>query len=94
MTVVASVKDRGLRLESIRIELAEARSKPPASRKIKSPHGDIEDPEIQTVEYELSSLVAEGEMLLVGPLESPWGLDEKRPHVWLLLRGGIVRGGK
>ncbi len=70
------------------ITLSERRTDTP--REIETPHGKIQDPEIQTLETVLTPKLKEGETLLVGPLSRPWSRKDD-PKLWLLLSLTVVK---
>ena len=90
VTLVPAVKDKALLLDTLAIELAERLPGADELRKIETPHGVVEDPEIRTVRYELKSPIGDKETLLVGPLRKPLGGDDS-PKVWLLISGEILK---
>jgi hypothetical protein len=85
---------RDVLLDDLKISLTEPRQTGPHGepifRKIETPFGQVEDPDLRTVSVTLHPLVNPGETLLVGPFSKPWS-GKDGPKVWVELRARIVR---
>lgn len=79
----ATLAEGRVKLECV-VELSEMKKTPATLKKVETPIGAIEDPEIQTLRYRISPTLAAGEAALVGPLRRPWSSKEDA-RLWVVV---------
>jgi len=77
--------------EMFEFSMSQPRRKPAEMKKVQTPHGEITDPEFQTVKYTLRTSVKDGDTVLIGPLDKPWG-GKDDPKLWILVTAKVIPG--
>jgi hypothetical protein len=83
LEIKPSLSEGRVRLDCA-LELAEMRGKLPSIKKIETPIGTVEDPEILRLKYRMAPVLAADELALIGPLRRPWS-EKEDPRVWVIL---------
>jgi hypothetical protein len=86
--ILTSMNRKEILLHKLHIVLSEKKNPTVECRKVPTPLGVVEDPEVQSCRFVLSPILVENERLLIGPLPNPRGKKDGL-RVWALISWSV-----